>query len=620
MPLSLSFKDSQNLWIEYGYNRNYYDLYSDKCMSMLQYFQDFSGEVIEISQEDFANGTYRITKPGYYKLISDISFCPNPKVSSNTKPGEINVLHNFSPTPQQLGTDEYPFMPYHLGFFAAITIEADGVILDLNGKTLSQHPMHYLQQRFFTCISLGSAPFITGQGPGNFGPFVPCRNVLIKNGFIGRSSHHSIHGNGMINVVLENLLLYNFEVAGLSLNGGENLLFRNLDISHNNQDVPVLASYSHAMFIRKFLQDLKTQEPSAVLQTKGGSKTIDQVISDLETEMIEKVYLKFLNNETITSELFKNSNNLADGANYGILLNPLGVAVENFRTSREGAVGNVDVVMHDIAIDHITSGPKEIIGISIDTDGTNVQKGPVGEVIRILECQDANGNYLPNTLSNAWFILGKYANSLTHTGSLNIPTSMTDWVEGNASLPKLPYSNLRDSMAHYMKGNIALFLSAVKNFKSSHVNIKNMVNTGELGDNQPLRVLDYNIVNTVGLNAGLHYKKYQGNKTRAVVIAGSENVDLDHLLIDTCGSTYGCAYGISSIGENANVDISNCNITGMYSNQDCNLLLLGDQILCGNIPDDYPTDTFTPNETSRVSNFISDHGCQCNLCQTSWSC
>ena len=103
------------------------------------------------------------------------------------------------------------------------------VLIDLNGKTLSQHPMHYLQQRFFTCISLGSAPFITGQGPGNFGPFVPCRNVLIKNGFIGRSSHHSIHGNGMTNVVLENLVLYNFEVAGLSLNGGENLLFRNAD-------------------------------------------------------------------------------------------------------------------------------------------------------------------------------------------------------------------------------------------------------------------------------------------------------------------------------------------------------------------------------------------------------
>ena len=39
------------------------------------------------------------------------------------------------------------------------------------------------------------------------------------------------------------------------------------------------------------LYDLKTQEPSAVLQTKGGNKTIDQVISDLEGEMIEKVTL-----------------------------------------------------------------------------------------------------------------------------------------------------------------------------------------------------------------------------------------------------------------------------------------------------------------------------------------
>ena len=48
--------------------------------------------------------------------------------------------------------------------------------------------------------------------------------------------------------------------------------------------------------------------------------------------------------------------------------------------------------------------PKEVIGISIDSKGSNVQKGPVGDVIRILELID-NGKYSPNVLGNAWFIL-----------------------------------------------------------------------------------------------------------------------------------------------------------------------------------------------------------------------
>ena len=54
---------------------------------------------------------------------------------------------------------------YHLGFFAAITVESDDVILDLNGKSLKQSKLHNLQQRFYSHIELASAPFIPKQGP-----------------------------------------------------------------------------------------------------------------------------------------------------------------------------------------------------------------------------------------------------------------------------------------------------------------------------------------------------------------------------------------------------------------------------------------------------------------------
>ena len=97
--------------------------------------------------------------------------------------------------------------PYHLGFFAAITIEADNILLDLNNKTLRQSKLHNVQQRFYANIELASSPFIPNQGPGNFGSTISIpKNIMIKNGCLGLSSHHGIHGNKMEKVILQNLV------------------------------------------------------------------------------------------------------------------------------------------------------------------------------------------------------------------------------------------------------------------------------------------------------------------------------------------------------------------------------------------------------------------------------
>ena len=37
-------------------------------------------EIIELKQTDFMSGTYRIKTSGYYKLVEDIVFNPNPSV------------------------------------------------------------------------------------------------------------------------------------------------------------------------------------------------------------------------------------------------------------------------------------------------------------------------------------------------------------------------------------------------------------------------------------------------------------------------------------------------------------------------------------------------------------
>lgn len=54
--------------------------------------------------------------------------------------------------------------PYALGFFAAITIEADNVVLDLNNHTIEASLEFSLKQRFFNVIQFSSRVFEAHDG------------------------------------------------------------------------------------------------------------------------------------------------------------------------------------------------------------------------------------------------------------------------------------------------------------------------------------------------------------------------------------------------------------------------------------------------------------------------
>ena len=90
--------------------------------------------------------------------------------------------------------------PYHLGFFAAITVETDNVIIDMNGFSIEQSEKHNFQQRFYANIEFANAPFIPKQGPSNFQggtTYKAANTVLLYNStdniasYLGRSSHHA---------------------------------------------------------------------------------------------------------------------------------------------------------------------------------------------------------------------------------------------------------------------------------------------------------------------------------------------------------------------------------------------------------------------------------------------
>ena len=200
-------------------------------------------------QSDFDVGTYRVTQSGTYCLSENIEF--NPLAGDSNNP---NINGGWFPT----DPDQYPGSTtsssgaFALGFFAAICIESDNVIFDLNDKILSMGLEFYLQQRFFALIEIGSSPFLPNVGPADFGQdFVEVSDVTIKNGELGLSSHHGIHGNNVTNVIIENLRIYDFEVAGVHLNGFLNAKIRNLNIGPSYQQVP-FSGITMRVFVKTF--------------------------------------------------------------------------------------------------------------------------------------------------------------------------------------------------------------------------------------------------------------------------------------------------------------------------------------------------------------------------------
>ena len=550
---------------------NYYGLYDEHIMSNLNFFKTYplvAGthtwtefkaapvpySTINLVNSDFTNGTVRIRHPGYYVLQENIIFSPNPN-------------DDFMPTAAQIAggaNAEYPIAPFggfHLGFFAAITVESSDVILNLNGKVLRQSSVFNVLQRFYAQIELTNTPFVPPQGPADFGDTVKFANrAYVMNGFLGLSSHHGIHGNSMKNIIIENLNIFDYEVAAIALNGGENILVRDIQVCNISTDIKVISTFSQARFIRTFLKAIEKRDSSISLELSTGTKTITEIITELEAEMAQ-VKIAVETKQPLPDSIFKNVSQKSDDNAYGFLFNPRGVAVGGFRQNRVGAIGNTNIVVHDCNLENITTESTEILGVSPGPRGggggaygEGEQAGPVGDIFQV-ELVNNAGAYNQNVLANAQLIIAESGKGSLERGRTNIQPAIIEWAKsGKSNLSSIInntdfyYVNVHDSMGHTMKGNIGFFISAVDGMKIQNVNIKNIGNTGPRGNE------------TRGDNTS-----YEGSTTRAMAIVGSLNIIMNNISIKNVSSKSGNGIALDFIGETNKVSIHDILIDDVLS-------------------------------------------------------
>lgn len=449
-----------------------------------------------LSQKDTENGTIRIREPGYYVLSEDLIFHPNPS-------------NSFKPTSEQTigGADAvYPLAPhgaYNLGFFAGITIESDDVAIDLNGFKIEQSPEFNLLQRFYAHIELASSPFIPKQGPSNFGDSIKVpTNVMIKNGTLGKSSHHGIHGNSMTNVTIEDVTFENFEVAAIALNGGKNICIKDCIIKQMNTNIKTLSLFSQSLFTLPHLKRIESRDSTLSLNLNSESKTITTIIEELEREV--ELAKNYALNDLPYNGILKNHSGLYDGNAYGIVLTSRGVVIGDFKPMRpDDMEGNQDITIQNVSINNIITDGVEIIGINCDENTNDADEvkaygkdqfvGPVGDVLDYDLITDLDGKYKPNVYTNAQLIISKHGIDKSEKGTANISEEIINWAESDSSIYGMIRENRddpmedgkcnykivgRDSMGHVMKGNIGLFISQGKNIRANNIKINNIVNKG----------------------------------------------------------------------------------------------------------------------------------------------
>jgi len=427
-------------------NHIYSDMYEDR-------------RVYKLRQSDFNNGPVVIRKSGIYRVVEDIVLDFNP---SNDYMPPNNSNKSFS-----------------LGFFAGIIIETNNVCIDLCGHIIHMSNEFALQQRFFSIIELANTPFIPNQGPGDFGSIKSSSFVIIQNGRIGRSSHHGIRGNDASHILLRNLHILDFEIAGIALNGGHHFALNHIEIGPNFKQVPVMGNYSAARFIRQFAN-------KAIDQLANNETAKLQVyLSALQTEM-NQVLNDVKNGERVQSKLFRNPSGLPDGNNYGVLIHPRGVAINDYVDKDFDSNFTKFILIHNVTVRDIETKVNEVVGLS-KIDGSGVLTDPSGSVLSINEIIDDQGLYKRNLLADVQIELGKLA--LRHNltlGKLNITKEVIDWVESGENIEELLingyyYKCNGDSMHHVAKPVHGFRLDGIKYLLIECSTVERIGNVGFMG-------------------------------------------------------------------------------------------------------------------------------------------
>ena len=510
---------------------------------------------IDLHQSDFNSGTYRIQQPGYYRLAQNITFSPDPVAETKRKDKPLT------------------------GWFAAISVECDNVIIDLNTKTLEVAESMLTQHAFkvFSLIELGNSPFehflftYVDNKTLSF-----AKNITVKNGALGRSPHHGIHGNRNANVYLYDLTIRDWEVSAIALNGLQSGHIQHISITGNTHVIPFTSIFTLLNVTRVDLESL----------IKQGDRTAQRYLDALQTVIKDD-----------SQNGFMNPGNRHDGNCYGIYLH---------RTFDIGpmAVHSTDktsncVLIEDVDICNIKASIIETVGMA-DMNNQLIK----AEVFGIPRWIDAypNGTFAPSPLLKAQIYVLSKRDEGRPPSAKKLPEGLAEAIlstrTNEALFLKLvkPVFNIDDA-GHANKGIFGIRVDGGHSITLRNCTIMGLENKSELG--QELKDIvqgdQYNTPPT----------RYTGSDVYGISFAASHNCSIYNCVVQECRSDNGYIFGISLKNDVTNTRVVNCCSNDHRAHRDENSSV-----------------TNLTNPPSRVIGFFVDNGSNANQiigCETSSS-
>ena len=493
-----------------------------------------------IKQSDFSleNPIYNIKNPGIYKLNEDI----------------ILDFHNFNKVLPP---------PFHFGIFCGISIQTDNVVLDLNNFSIKMSEKFALNQRFFSIIELANIPFLTGKA-GFTNKFIPANNIIIKNGTLGRSSHHGIHGNNNSKILIKNIIIEDFEVAGIALNSCKNLIIEHCILDNSN----LIINVNHKFALLKDLFNSLKKITKQNNISENDKKIANNYINDENLNHI----LKNPGNDKFNYT--KRKCKKPEGNLYGIYISH-SFNIHDFPKTTDNINYSKNILIKDVKIKNINNGPSEIISIYCKNYNDRDFQEPNmkcklltdlnGYLINWNSIYDNNGKSLD--INNLDYKVSKIQLWTSQILKKNIPINIfNDIINDNLKSYQFydfcPFFGV-DNRGHLNKGLFGIRFDGVQNFKFSNINIDNVKSIDDLGL-------------TINLNYKSNYsslpnvwhdskKIYKGNYTFGISLIKSKYADIDNCSITNLNSENGSTIGISNMQSSNNIKYENIEIQNLFS-------------------------------------------------------
>lgn len=586
-----------------------------------------NGTIISLTQVHFDKGTI-IIAPDYYiwnvagtstqvdgttagmvfRLTENISFGP-----AGTTQGDYtdHWTTNEVPLTQFVsGGGLYPDAAYRLGFFAAISLFANDVVIDMNGFNIEQTVEHSLFQRFYANIELSNIPFLPTQGPHTFGPkLIAAKNCALVNSTtrcstLGRSSHHGIHGNNARDILIKGIYFEDYELSAMTVNGVTNFFVIDCVALGHRTDVHILGAWGAARMLRRYLNWIETNAPSFAITINTVSTNITTIVNALKAEMLTIATEVLDNNEITTSSVFQNVPKLFDGNSYGFSVHGQGTTSVGFPDSRKHLSQSVyfkscEVRNHTGTVNEVPAlerfyNTSTALQSEIDEKTGRPETDPVGAVFQTENSIDNTGKYIGNVISNAQAILAKavlsgtmpfptYENNGAGTNGqihslirMTISQETINWIE-NANTDYLNRNLLfnGDSQFHTNKGLVSFKMDGINNSALYLCRAQDVTNlTPSIAHSEQTLLAwsppaffegaynDYkNRIAKSNRDATL--PGASGNSVRGYSFSSSSNVYLYKCTALDIVSNFGQAIGMEFFHQTQNIYLEKCEVIGV---------------------------------------------------------